>query len=678
LPTEVAEQFMHYVERALQIGDIQIFEYQLLVGGNMRDHEARMVVSGEDEVLVIVRDITGRRRAEVVLRESEEHFRSLIENALDIITILNGDGTIRYESPSIERVLGYKPEDLIGKNVFEFIQPDDALNVINTFTHGIQNPGVATSAELRFQHKDGSWRILEAIGTSFLDDSGVTGIVVNSRDITERKRAEEALRESEERFRTLFENIPTGVYRTTPDGRILNANPALIKMLGYASFEELALRNLEKEGFESRYSRRKFRERIERDGEIRGMEAVWRRKDNSVIFVRENAKAIRDANDATLYYEGTVEDITERKRAEEALQSSEERYRTLYENNPLMVFTVDKEGTVLSVNQFGVEQLGYTVEELVGQSVLNVFYEDEKKAVLRHLTACLHDPTQVFRGEFRKVRKDGRVLWVKEVARAMQDTNSNTVVLIVCEDITEQIEIQKKLIQKEKLASLGEMAAGVAHEIRNPLGGIKMAAGLIRRDLGEKSFTTDMLNNILSGIKDIENIINDLLDFTRETKLEKEDYNIARMIKGVVNSLHREISEKGIQIVYNRFQGDIDLNVDGIKIRQVFINVLKNAIEAINHEEGKILINLYSHDSYVSIEFIDNGVGISKENLEKMYHPFFTTKPKGTGLGMTIVKRIVDLHKGDMDIKSVSGEGTKVKIILPVGGIFDEKKHSNS
>jgi signal transduction histidine kinase len=131
-------------------------------------------------------------------------------------------------------------------------------------------------------------------------------------------------------------------------------------------------------------------------------------------------------------------------------------------------------------------------------------------------------------------------------------------------------------------------------------------------------------------------------------------------------------------VLYERFQEDIELNVDGIKIRQVFANVLKNAIEAINHDEGRILINLYNHDSYACIEFIDNGIGISKENLEKMYHPFFTTKPDGIGLGMAIVKKIVDLHKGDIDIKSKPGEGTKVKIILPQGGMSDEKKHLSS
>jgi PAS domain S-box-containing protein len=160
----------------------------------------------------------------------------------------------------------------------------------------------------------------------------------------ERKRAEEALRESEERFRNLFESMQAGVYRTSPDGRILHANSALVNMLGYTSYEELAARNLEKEGFAVGYSRREFRERIDREGEVKGMEALWTRRDNSVIVVREYAKAVRDANGAVLYYEGTVEDITERKRAEEALRESEDRYRDLVENSGMLIGTHDLKG----------------------------------------------------------------------------------------------------------------------------------------------------------------------------------------------------------------------------------------------------------------------------------------------------------------------------------------------
>jgi PAS domain S-box-containing protein len=192
-----------------------------------------------------------------------------------------------------------------------------------------------------------------------------------SRDITERKRAEEALVESEERFRSLVENATVGIYRTTPDGCILMANPALIRMLGYDTFQELATRDLEREGFEPSYPRSAFRERIEREGEVTGLEAAWKRRDGSVIHVRESAHAVRASDGRVLYYDGVVEDVTEHHRAEEALRESEEKHRTLFETMAQGAVYQNAEGHIISANPSAERLLGLRLAEMLGRTSMD-------------------------------------------------------------------------------------------------------------------------------------------------------------------------------------------------------------------------------------------------------------------------------------------------------------------
>jgi len=257
-------------------------------------------------------------------RRVDELFRALIENASDIITILDGEGTIRYQSPSVEPVMGYKPHELIGSDIADLLHSDDRARWLESFAAlkaGVRSGAPATSpiTEGRLRHKDGSWHILEGIA-KVLDTLSIKGILINLRDITARRRTEEALRESEERFRSLMENATVGIYRTTPDGRILVGNRALVRMLGFDSFRELAARNLECGGFEPSYPRSAFRERIERDGHVIALQGAWIRRDGSVVLVRESARAVRAAGGQVLHYDGMVEDITTQRRAEEGLR----------------------------------------------------------------------------------------------------------------------------------------------------------------------------------------------------------------------------------------------------------------------------------------------------------------------------------------------------------------------
>ena len=238
----------------------------------------------------------------------------------------------------------------------------------------------------------------------------------------------------------------------------------------------------------------------------------------------------------------------------------------------------------------------------------------------------------------------------------------------VLRDLTEQVETQRRLIQREKLASLGEMAAGVAHEIRNPLGGIKMATNLLSSpELDGSPLSQEMARSILSGIAEIEGIINNLLDFTRDTRLERGEYELARILDPVGEATAAEGRTRGVAVGYGRVARDVIAFADGQKLRQVFANIMKNALEAVDpgRPEGRVEVNLFADGERVTVEVADNGVGISAGDRDRIFLPFFTTKPSGTGLGLSIVKKIVDLHGGEVVVDSVPGSGTRVRISLP-------------
>ena len=263
-------------------------------------------------------DTTERHLADEAARRAGAYNRSLIEASLDPLVTIAPDGKITDVNNATEKVTGRSRQQLMGTDFADyFTDPGKA----RAGYEQVFREGLVQDYELEIRRRDGHVTPVLYNASVYRDEAGdVIGVFAAARDITERKRAEEALRESEERFRSLVENATVGIYRTTPDGHILMANPALVRMLGFDSFEELAARNLECEGFEPSYPRSVFRERIEREGQVIGLEAAWIRRDGSAIFVRESARAIRTDDGRVLHYDGIVEDITTRRQAEEAMR----------------------------------------------------------------------------------------------------------------------------------------------------------------------------------------------------------------------------------------------------------------------------------------------------------------------------------------------------------------------
>ncbi|MGA3086491.1 MAG: PAS domain S-box protein [Thermodesulfobacteriota bacterium] len=361
--------------------DIQGVEYQF------RDKTAKVftgilsaslvTINNETCILSSINDITERKRAEAALWESEKYFKEITENSSDMIIITDKNGDIKYCSRSVERFTGYKPEELIGRSGFTFIHPDDVERAVTDFGKAILTTDSAIPNAFRMVHKDGSERYCDGQGKNLLDNPAIAGFVMNIRDITEHKQAEEDFKKAEENYRNIFENAIEGIFQTTPDGRYLAVNTAQAHMLGYNSPEELikSVNDINTQVYVKKEFRDYFLRILKERGFIRGYEVEFFKKDGSTIWVSSNARTVRDENGKTVYYEGFNVDVTERKQVEEELRIYQKELQALAIRLSVVEETERKE-------------IARTLHDLVGQNLtalnlnLNIIFgmmtEDQK------------------------------------------------------------------------------------------------------------------------------------------------------------------------------------------------------------------------------------------------------------------------------------------------------------
>ena len=388
--------------------------------------------------------MTERKQAEEAPKGGEESFRYLVQNSSDVITLVGADGKVRYVSPAIERVLGYKPEERVGGTPFDLVHPDDAERARRLFEEGLRSPRVPLSIELRMRHKDGSWRHVEVTGTNLLGESGADAVVLNSRDVTARKEAEQRLREAEERYRMLVERVPAVVYIQEPTPkdeapyRVAYMSPRVEEVLGYPSErfvsdpglwdglihpEDLAAVTAEDK-------------RTEETGEPFRMEYRMVAKDGSVVWVRDEAELIRTPQGEPLYWQGIMTDVTERKEAEERLRR--------LANAAFEGIVITDRGKILEANDVYAEMHGYERSELVGRSVLELVAPGHRTRVWENILAGYEEPYEVV-----DLRKDGTRFDAEVRGRAFV-YRGRTVRLTAVRDTTER-KAYERLLQYQAL-----------------------------------------------------------------------------------------------------------------------------------------------------------------------------------------------------------------------------------
>ncbi len=479
---------------------------------------------------------------------------------------------------------------------------------------------------------------------------------------------------TEERFKDIFENSPIGIYQTTPDGRFLTANPVFIRMLGYTSFAELAQHDLNSDGYFPDYPRAAFRQRVECEGRIIGLEATWTRKDGARLVVRESARTVCDAEGRVLYYEGTAEDITawvqgeeERERLLEEVQEQAQQIQRIIDTVPDGVLVLDGHNRVLLINPAGQKDLrilagiheGDVLESLGGHPLGEFLTWSEERL-------------------WREIETQEQTLEV--IARPIQADSVSSHWLLVVRDVTQQRRIEAHVQRQQQLAVVGQMAAGIAHDFNNILAVMLLYSQMALRSTDLPGNLRDRLMVVYQQGQRAAELVNQILDFSRSTPLDLRPLDLAPLLKEQVKLWARTLPES-IHIDLQEDADDYVVNADPTRIRQMLMNLVVNARDAMP-AGGALTVRLerirlrageavplpeLSAGEWARIAVSDTGSGIPDDVLPHIYEPFFTTKPpdQGTGLGLAQVFGIVALHQGAIDVQTQVGKGTTFLIYLP-------------
>jgi two-component system cell cycle sensor histidine kinase/response regulator CckA len=502
-----------------------------------------------------------------------------------------------------------------------------------------------------------------------------------------RYRAEDALLRSEERYRALFDAVPVGLYRTASDRRIATANPAMAQMLGFPSVEAL-IGSDAVELYVDPDVRREWVRRLETEGLVQGFEARLRRQDGSALWVLESARATLDDAGHILHIEGTVQDITERKAAEQALRDSEAKYRVLFDANPHPMWVIDRETVrILAANDAAVRSYGFSRQEFLAMSAADLRPPEDVPNLHARLRATAAAPGVVAVGEARHRRKDGTVFDVDVVSSALT-FDGRPAALAMAIDISEPKraaaaleKLEGQLRQSQKMEAIGQLAGGVAHDFNNLLGVIIGYSELLLRDLPSGSPAARRMGEIRSAADRAAALTKQLLAFSRRQVLQPRILDLNAVVSEAQTMLARVISEN-VEIVTLLAPGLGRVRADPGQIQQVILNFAVNARDAMP-AGGRLTLETRNVDllgaaaerhpglvpgRYVALLVSDTGAGMPPEVLEHMFEPFFTTKEQGhgTGLGLATVYGVVTQSGGHVEVESAVGRGTTFKVYLPV------------
>jgi two-component system NtrC family sensor kinase len=599
-----------------------------------------------------------------LVQRSQQGYRDLIDTFDDLLFSLSDTGEILAANRSFADVLGHSFSELVGRQLDEFVDLGDgtgraaAEKALPRFLERRHWSGVLRL----YLKRDSSIHYFQCTLHTLVRGGQDQGICVLARDVTKE-------RENEARFTELFETLQEGVYVAGPEGKFESVNPALARLLGYDQREEMLDRPLsdfvlEREQWEAQ------QRLMTQSGSIHAQEVTLRRRDGSPVTCLHAAAFVRDTAGRIRRQQGTLLDITERREMEQRLHREQEFARRLVESFPDLVVATDREGRYTFVSPRSRELLGFAPEEMVGSRIGERMDTRDRGEVRALFDAIVSGQCPNGGVEYRIERKDGELRLFKASASALLDALGRIEgVIAAARDITESKRMEQQLIQTERLAAMGQMIAGVAHELNNPLTAVLGITELMQETAADDTARRHL--ELAHGqARRAAEIVQSLLSFSRPPQPRKTCLQLSDLIQRSLQLHEHSLRSNNIAV---DFVAKPDLPVvlgDASQLTQVFLNLIANAEQAINEarDHGTLRIRLGRLGDRVLATFQDDGVGIRREILSKIFDPFFTTKRpgRGTGLGLSICLAILREHNGQIEAQPLSDGGAVFTVSLPV------------
>ena len=593
---------------------------------------------------------------------------TIFEAMADGVYIVNQDFTIEY----MNSVMVDNFCDGVGKKCYEILEKRNEVCIY--CEAGRVFKGETLRQELYNKRADKFYDIVEI---PLENDDGTVSKVSIFRDVSPKKKQEEKLKASEQQYRRLFEHVGCGVFISSKEGKFLDANNALLDMLGYSNREEFLQIDIAQDLYLRPEDRQRFVEIIERDGRVIDLEVEFKKRDGTPLPVLLTGHGRYDEKGNVIGYEGINIDQTQRKRMEKEIRKTTDLIENIIHNSPNAIMAADMKGTIILWNRTAEENLGYRKKDVVGKlNITKVYPEGMAKKVMEMLRTSDHSR----KGQLKFypvvfVKQDGNIAEGNLSASIVYDENHNEVATVgIFMDLKERLEMerrlkttQEQLLQSEKLAAMGRLTSQIAHELNNPLYGIMNTLELMKTEISPDNKRRKLLEMALSETFRLSELLRKMLTFSKPDQKEKQPVDINTILDEILLLHEKQFRENDIMISMALSSGLAPVFASKNQLRQVFLNMFNNAGDAMP-SGGTLTVKTTAEGGEVVIEISDTGIGVKEENLNKIFDAFFTTKSsvKGVGLGLSVCYGFIIEHGGDIKVKSKEGNGTNFIITLPV------------